>query len=268
MLYLFESKRKISGIVEFFTFPFATFFWYRRWNYSFLVFFYSSSATMQNEYVWTQTSNLNHLLNQPHLKYFPHHIGIFQWQALTPLQSNNLPILYWKSTKMVIKFTRNSFHKTNTVSFPHYLLFAGHYFHKKKRRFFVMMQQAVTSNNHCHIKMGWIGRSFSLNVSFGLSLQRSFMCWMCRHLLDYIFLPFIFKLYVFVYYLPSSELLSLLLLCCKRPDCPFNVSFYITYIYITIRGLCLASKFSLLQFSSDKISSSTLELCFWNIFFF
>lgn len=29
---------------------------------------------------------------------------------------------------------------------------------------FVMMQQAVTSNNHCHIKMRWIGRSFAMNL--------------------------------------------------------------------------------------------------------
>lgn len=112
-------------------------------------------------------------------------------------------------------------------------LFVGHYLHKE-RRFFVMMQQAVTSNNDCHIKMGWIGRSFSFNVSFGLTLQRPFMCWMCRHLLDYIFLPFILELYVFVYYLLPPELLfsssPLLLLCCKRPDCPLNVFFYITYI--------------------------------------
>lgn len=77
---------------------------------------------------------------------------------------------------------------------------------------FLMMQQAVTSNNHCHIKMGWIGSSFRFNVSSGLSLAHPLMCWMCRHLLDYIILPFSFSFssfaygaVSFVYYPPATN---------------------------------------------------------------
>lgn len=74
--------------------------------------------------------------------------------------------------------------------------------------------------------MNW--SNFSVNSFSLLSLRRSFMCWMCRHLLDYIFSASPHWGCVFLSIILTVASSHRLLLCCKRPDCPLNVFFYIT----------------------------------------
>lgn len=106
----------------------------------------NTQIKIKNAYTWIQTLNLSRPPSQPHLKYFPHHTGTFQWRALMLLQSNNLPTLYWKLTKTVIKFTKSLYRRISTVS-------SRKFFRSRlSEDFFCADAAAVTSNNHCHWK--------------------------------------------------------------------------------------------------------------------
>lgn len=119
------------------------------------------------------------------------------------LQSNNLPTLYWKLTKTVIRFTKNSFHKVSTVSFiclclclplslivPRSLSCLGILYQERKRKelswWCSKPSQAITI---VVLKWNELVEVFSLQNLLP-SLRRTFMCWMCRHLRDYTFFPF------------------------------------------------------------------------------
>lgn len=93
-------------------------------------------------------------------------------------------------------------------------------------------------------------RNFSVNSFLtALPLRRSFMCWMCRHLLDYISLPSgplwgCMFLSIILTVSTSSPVPSphRLLLCCKRPDCPLNVFFYITLHFFPFSSFSVAPR--------------------------
>lgn len=193
-----------------------------------------------------QTLSRSRRPSRLHLKSCPCRTGTCRWPASMPLQSNNLPTLYLKSTRTATKSTKSSFRRASMVSCGTIsLLFAGHQAewrrHGKGKIWWCSKpSQAITIVIWKWDELDEVSSFKFLFLSFFYffpSVEFGSCVGICKIISLFVFGELVRGCVLLVYYaltLPSTTphtlgyLVSRLLLCCKRPDCPLNVFFYNT----------------------------------------